>query len=145
MTIISNYHDLCRQVLDLDKSIRFTSVATLEGKILATLYREGVQSLLSLQESELSIMQSLIRMNILQALEQKLGKTIYMIEACEKIKRATIAIFNEKEEENGGEKYYDSYLIISFEKEAANVESIINDKILPLLSRSKIGKGLNKV
>ena len=138
MTIISSYQDLCRQVLDLNISIRFAGVATLEGKILATQSREGVKPLLSPQESQLAMMQSLIRANILTAFEQKLGKTIYSITVCEEIKRATISLFNQEE---GNGNYYDSYLMVSFEKEA-NVESIINEKILPLLK--KIGKGLKK-
>ena len=130
-----SYYNLCRQILDLDLSIRFAGVATLDGKIVATQYREGVQSLLNLQESELSIMQSLIRMSIRRALEQQLGKTVYATATYQRVKRATISLFNE------GQKY-DSYLMVSFEKEA-NIESIINDKILPLLS--KIGKGLMTV
>lgn len=39
-----SYYNLCRQILDLDLSIRFAGVATLDGKIVATQYREGVQS-----------------------------------------------------------------------------------------------------
>lgn len=137
MTISSKYHDLCRQVLNLDLSIRFAGISTSNGKILATLYREGVQPLLSPQESELAIMQSVIRMGIRRTFEQKLGKTIYAMAVYEKVKRATISLFSGEE---GIDKYNDSYLIVSFEKEA-NAESIINGKILPLL-RGKIGKGL---
>ena len=137
MTISSKYHDLCRQVLNLDLSIRFAGIATSNGKILATLYRKGVQPLLSPQESELAIMQSVIRMGIRRTFEQKLGKTIYAMAVYEKVKRATISLFSGEE---GIDKYNDSYLIVSFEKEA-NAESIINGKILPLL-RGKIGKGL---
>lgn len=74
-------------------------------------------------------------MSIRRALEQKLGKTVYATATYQRVKRATISLFNE------GQKY-DSYLMVSFEKEA-NIESIINDKILPLLS--KIGKGLMTV
>ena len=143
MPINTNYCNLCRQILDLDPSIRFAAVATSDGKILATQNREGIKPLLSLQESALAIMQSLMRMSILRVFEQKLGKTIYSITACEKIKRATILLFNEKEEEGGDDKYSDSYLMVSFEKEA-NVESIINEKILPLLLRSKIKSNSRK-
>lgn len=140
MPINTNYCNLCRQILDLDPSIRFAAVATSDGKILATQDREGIKPLLSMQESALAIMQSLMRMSILRVFEQKLGKTIYSITACEKIE--SYYLFNEKEE-GGNDKYSDSYLMVSFEKEA-NVESIINEKILPLLLRSKIKSNSRK-
>lgn len=119
-------------VLELDRSIRFSGVASLEGKILAAEYRQGVQSLLTLQESELSIMQSLMRMSMRRTLENKLGKTVYATAVYQKVKRATISLFNE------GEKS-DSYLMVSFERQA-NHEQIINEKILPFVESA--GKGL---
>lgn len=104
----------------------------MEGKILAAEYGEGVLPLLTLQESELSIMQSLMRMSIRRTLEDKLGKTIYATAIYQKVKRATISLFNE------GDKH-DSFLMVSFEKES-NLDPLINEKILPFLS--EIGKGL---
>ena len=131
LTVV-NYRQICIQILDLDKSIRFAGIASLEGKILAGEYREGIEPLLTLQESELSIMQSLMRMSMRKALEGKLGKTEYATAVYQKVKRSTISLFNE------GEKS-DSYLMVSFERQA-NHEALINDKILPFLQ--KIGKGL---
>lgn len=75
--------------------IRFARVATLDGKIVAAEYREGVTLLLSTQESELSIMQSLIRMNIRKTLEPKLSKTIYSFTEYKNVKRATIVIYDD--------------------------------------------------
>lgn len=116
----------------MDKTVRFAGIASLEGRILAAEYKEGVKSLLTLQESELSIMQSLMRMSIRKTLEGKLGKTVYATAIYQKVKRATISLFNE------GEKC-DSYLMISFEREASP-EAIIKEKILPFLQ--SVGKGL---
>jgi hypothetical protein len=127
-----NYRQICLHVLDIDKSIRFSGIASLEGKILAAEYRPDVQSLLTLQESELSIMQSLMRMSIRKTLEGKLGKTVYATAVYQKVKRATISLFNE------GEKS-DSFLMVSFETQGDH-ELIINEKILPFLE--KAGKGL---
>lgn len=119
-------------VLGLDKTIRFAGIASLEGKILASKYRSDIQPLLTLQESELSIMQSLLRMSMRKTLEGKLGKTVYATAVYQKVKRSTISLFNE------GEKS-DSYLMLSFERDA-NHEALINEKILPFLE--KTGKGL---
>ena len=63
-----NYRELCFHILELDQSIRFAAIATMEGKIVAAEYKEGVEPLLSRQESELSISQSLIRMSIRKTL-----------------------------------------------------------------------------
>lgn len=120
------------QVLGLDKNIRFAGIASLEGKILASKYRSDIQPLLTLQESELSVMQSLMRMSMRKTLEGKLGKTVYATAVYQKVKRSTISLFNE------GEKS-DAYLMVSFERDA-NHEALINEKILPFLE--KIGKGL---
>lgn len=116
----------------MDKNIRFAGIASLEGKILASKYRSDIQPLLTLQESELSVMQSLMRMSMRKTLEGKLGKTVYATAVYQKVKRSTISLFNE------GEKS-DAYLMVSFERDA-NHEALINEKILPFLE--KIGKGL---
>jgi hypothetical protein len=128
-----NYHQICKHILGLDRAIRFAGIASLEGKILASGYRSDIQPLLTLQESELSIMQSLMRMSMRKTLEGKLGKTVYATAVYQKVKRGTISLFNE------GEKS-DSYLMVSFEIEVDH-EAVINDKILPFLE--KIGKGLS--
>lgn len=131
MSIINtNYHNLCRQVLKLDPSIRFAGISKLDGKIIAAEYREGLKPLLSINESEMSMIQSVIRMNIRRTLEEKLGKIMYSTTTYEKVKRATIPLFNNNKEIDR----YDSYLMVSFEKESV-VESVINNKILPLLNK----------
>jgi hypothetical protein len=69
-------------------------------------------------------------MNIRRTLEEKLGKIMYSTTTYEKVKRATIPLFNNNKEIDR----YDSYLMVSFEKESV-VESVINNKILPLLNK----------
>ena len=140
-----NYKSVCVHVLELDDTIRFAGIASDTGsgvgsndnataaKILAAEYRQGLVPLLTTKESELSIMQTLIRMSIRRTLEQRLGKTIYATAVYEKVKRATIAM------NNGGSRPYDAFLMVSFEKEADH-DKIITKKILPFLN--EIGKGL---
>jgi hypothetical protein len=139
-----NYKSVCLHVLELDDTIRFAGIASDTGnsggsndnataaKILAAEYRQGLVPLLTTKESELSIMQTLIRMSIRRTLEERLGKTIYATAVYEKVKRATIAMYNE------GSKP-DALLMVAFEKEADH-DKIITKKILPFLN--EIGKGL---
>ena len=112
---------LCEQILELDKTIRFVGIANLEGKLIAQEYRKGLRSLLTKEESELSAMQSIIRMGTRKVLEEKIGRTIYAFASYEKVKRVTIPLD-------------DAILMISFDKEA-NHDSIILDKILPLIRK----------
>lgn len=116
--------DFCIQILDLDKTIRFAGVADMQGKIAAQSYREGLIPLLTKEESELSALQSIIRMGTRQTLEEKIGKTIYAFALYEKVKRATIPINDNS----------DYIVMISFDKEAEH-ETIILNQILPLLAR----------
>lgn len=116
--------NLCKQILQLDKTIRFVGIASIEGKLIAQEYREGLQSFLTKEESELSVMQSIIRMGTRKVLEEKIGKTIYAFALYEKVKRATMPLGD------------GSILMASFDIEA-NHEDIILNKILPLVSKER--------
>jgi hypothetical protein len=116
--------NLCKQILQLDKTIRFVGIASIEGKLIAQEYREGLQSFLTKEESELSVMQSIIRMGTRKVLEEKVGKTIYAFALYEKVKRATMPLGDS------------SILMASFDIEA-NHEDIILNKILPLVSKER--------
>jgi hypothetical protein len=116
---------LCKQILQLDKTIRFVGIANIEGKLVAQEYRVGLESFLTKEESELSVMQSIIRMGTRRVLEEKVGKTIYAFALYEKVKRATIPLGDS------------SILMVSFDIEA-NHEYIILNKILPFVSKENI-------
>lgn len=127
-----NYQEICDHVLHFDPAIRFTGIATLEGDIVADKYGKGLTPLLTYEESQMSVMQSLIRAGIRKTLEEKLGKTVYSCTTYQKVKRATVTIYNK-----GGTRA-DALLMVSFEKEADH-EKIINEKILPFLTSSDKG------
>lgn len=119
-----NADDLCGEILDLDNTIRFAGVATRFGKVVATVYRPGLDPLLTEHESELSVTQSIIRMGTRQTLEQKLGKTIYAFAMYEKVKRATLPL-----RDVGGH-----ILMVSFDIKSDH-ERLILERILPLIKK----------
>jgi hypothetical protein len=119
---VNKREDICKQILGLDKAIRFAGIASIEGKLIAQEYREGLESLLTKEESELSVMQSIIRMGTRKVLEEKIGKTIYAFALYEKVKRATMPLGD------------NNILMVSFDIEA-NHEYIILNKILPLIRK----------
>ncbi len=127
-----NYNEIIHHILELDKSIICAAIAKLrDGKILATKYKEQALGLLTRQESELLIAQSLIRMSTRSTLEYKLGKTLYSNTVYEKMITASMYLFS-----NGGRRKdnnnNDSILVLSFDKNADH-ELIINSKVLPYL------------
>jgi hypothetical protein len=117
--------DICKHIIALDSTIRFAGVASMKGKILAAEYREGVQPLLTPADSELSIMQSLLRMGTREAMEERIGKTIYAFTLYQKVKRATIMTYDESGRHN-------AVVMVSFDREV-NHDSVIMDRILPYL------------
>jgi hypothetical protein len=118
----SIFEEFCQLILGLDDSIRFVGIATLTGAVLSTRYRANLTPLLTHEETALSIKSSVWRMESRRAIEEKLGKTLYVIATYEKIRRATIPVGEEGQ----------AILIVSFDNEA-DAESIIRNKILKII------------
>lgn len=116
------FEEFCQLILGTDESIRFVGIATLTGAILATKYRANLMPLLTQEETASSIKYSVWRVESRRVLEEKLGKTLYVIATYEKVKRATIPVGQEGQ----------SILVISFDKHS-DADSIIRNKILTLV------------
>jgi hypothetical protein len=116
------FEEFCQLILGADESIRFVGIATLTGAILAMKYRANVTPLLTQEETASSIKNSVWRVESRRVLEEKLGKTLYVIATYEKLKRATIPVGQEGQ----------SILVISFDKDS-DAESIIRNKILTII------------
>ncbi|MDQ4018115.1 MAG: hypothetical protein M3129_06190 [Thermoproteota archaeon] len=116
------FEEYCQLILEADESIRFVGIATITGAILAMKYRANLVPLLTQEETASSIKYSVWRVESRRVLEEKLGKTLYVIATYEKVKRATIPVGQEGQ----------SILIISFDIES-DAESIIRNKILTII------------
>jgi hypothetical protein len=116
------FEEFCQLILDADESIRFVGIATLTGAILAMKYRANLTPLLTQEETAASIKYSIWRMESRRAVEEKLGKTLYVIATYEKLKRATIPVGQDG----------NSILIISFDN-GCDAELIIRNKILTII------------
>jgi hypothetical protein len=122
----SSREEICDQIIGLDTSIRFVGFATDAGKIIAYKYRKKVDPLLTSNETQLSFIDSALRMRIRKDTEQRLGKAICSITLYEKVTRATILLDS---------KDY-PILMISFDNsiKGTDHESLILNGIIPLLS-----------
>src|SRR5438093_2479123 len=121
---------VCGRILELDNSIRFAGFINKMGTIIAYQYRNGLDPLLKTNESELSFIDTILRMRTRKDMEPKLGKVVYSLTLYEKVKRATILPDSEE----------DPILLVSLDntindnKQVMNHESLIRDGILPLVS-----------
>jgi hypothetical protein len=82
--------DICSQVIELDNCIRFAGFATKAGKFIACKYRKEAIPLSTSDETQLSVLDTALKMRIRKDMESKLGKAICAITLYEKVTRATI-------------------------------------------------------
>jgi hypothetical protein len=118
-------HSICNQILQSDDSIRFVGVPNKMGRLIVYKYRNGLVPLLTEREIEMLAIESVLRMNTRKDFESKLGKPIYSFTLYEKVKRATITL-----NKNNDDEY--PILMVSFDIEADH-DSIIMNKILPII------------
>jgi uncharacterized protein (DUF608 family) len=128
--------EICNQVLQLDKSIRFAGIANNMGTLIAYKIREGLVPLLNEEELENSIMKAVLRMKTREDYESKLGDVIYTFALYKRVKRATIPL-------DVGHHPHLAVLGVSFDM-AADHDSMIMDKILPLLKQRKLTEEASK-
>ena len=126
----STLRNICSRILQLDNSIRFAGFINDNGAVIVYQYREGLDPLLRTNESELSFVDTVLRMRTRKDMEPKLGKVIYSLTLYEKVKRATIMPDNEK----------DPILVVSLDINRSNKgsmehETLIRDEILPIVSQ----------
>ena len=123
----SLFEDVCQNIIDIDKTIRFAGIANMRRTIVAAKYRAGLVPLLTQEETIESVEHSVLRMSTRRLMEAKLGKILYSITFYEKVKRAILPMG----------KNSDFILMLSFDNEA-NHDSIIRNKIMPLISYDHI-------
>jgi hypothetical protein len=118
-------NSFCKAVLAKDSSIRWASIVNKNGIILTQKAREGVKLLLTEEENEAYAASAIARQKTRGKFESKIGKMVYALGRYDKLLRATIPI---------NENYY---LLVTFEVEEKIFDSIIMEKILPLIAENK--------
>lgn len=118
-------NSFCKEVIVKDKSLRWAAVVNKNGVILTQKVREGVKLLLTEEENEQYAASAIARQKTRGKFESKIGKMVYAFGRYERLFRATIPI---------NENYY---LLITLEAEEKNFDSIIMDKIMPLIAGNK--------
>jgi hypothetical protein len=118
-------NSVCEDVVAKHNSIRWTGIVNTNGVILAQRAQEGVKLLLSDEENEEYAATAIARQRTRGKFEPKIGKMVYSFGRYELLQRATIPI----------NKFY--YLLVTLDVEEKNFDSIIIDKILPVITQSR--------
>lgn len=123
--------DICKQIVEIDKSMRFAGIANNMGSLVVTAYRQGLVPLMTRDETSQYAMQAVLRAATREDFEIKLGRLQYSIGKYEKLIRATLPIFLNR---NGD---YESkfYLLLSFDVDS-DAKSIIENKVLPYIENN---------
>jgi hypothetical protein len=118
-------NSFCTDVLAKDKSLRWAAIVNKNGVILTQKARQGVKLLLTEEENEQYAASAIARQKTRGRFEPKIGKMVYAFGRYDRLLRSTIPI-NE-----------DYYLLITFDVEEKNFDSIITERIVPLIAESR--------
>jgi hypothetical protein len=119
------FNSFCKSVLAKGGSIRWAGMVNRNGVILTQKVREGVKLLLTDEENEEYAASAIVRQKTRGKFESKIGKLAYAFGRYDKLLRATIPI---------NENYY---LLVTFDVEEKNFDSIITDRIVPLILENR--------
>ncbi|MGC2574282.1 MAG: hypothetical protein WA364_22430 [Candidatus Nitrosopolaris sp.] len=114
-----------KEVLKLDKSIRWVGIANKYGILLNVEHREGLQPLMTDEENEEYAHLTVTRHKTRAKFEPVTGPLIYALGKYEKLNRITLHI---------NENYY---LLITLDIEERNFDTIITEKVIPLIRKEK--------
>jgi hypothetical protein len=129
-----NLNVLCKQIKQLDNSIRFVGIANNLGSLIATAYRNALTPLMNEQETSHYAIQSVLRAATREDFESKIGRLEYSIGKYERLIRATIPIrFFGRDDDDQSKSFY---LLISFDLKS-NVIDVIENKVMPFIEKNK--------
>lgn len=114
-----------KEVLKLEKSVRWVGIANKFGVLLNVEHKEGIELLLTEEENEEYAANTITRQKTRTKFEPKIGKLVYALGRYQKLNRVTIPI---------NESYY---LLVTFDVEENNFNKIIMHKIIPLVEKEK--------
>jgi hypothetical protein len=128
-----NVNNLCKEILQLDNSIRFAGIANNLGSLVATAYRKELIPLMDKQETSHYAIQAVVRAATREDFESKIGRLEYSIGKYERLIRATIPIKLSRSKEDESKFYY---LLLSFDLKF-NIMDVIENKVMPFIQKNR--------
>src|SRR5829696_1699196 len=115
MGIDNKFHNtLTKNILNLDKSIRWVDIIDKNGIIINEQYKEGLKPLLTKEENQESAINTITRHKTRKKYESKIGKLTYTFG-----------------------RYKNYYLLLTIYFEENNFNKIIMEKIIPLIKEER--------
>ena len=93
---VMDYKRIYEDIMNTDPKIRLVTICDSNGKIMHSEHREGVQNLLSPEESKKSLELAVNSWKTRTTLAPKIGKGIYVLAQYEKLKRITMPLGDEQ-------------------------------------------------
>ena len=128
-TASDSFTRICKEMIALNKSIRFVGVANHLGTLLTTSYRNGLTPLMTREETKHYALQAVLRAAIREDFVSKLGRLKHSIGTYDKLIRATVPIMTE---DNLQAKFF---LLLSFDI-GTDVRAIIENELLPYIDKN---------
>jgi hypothetical protein len=94
--IAMDYKHIYEDIMNTDPKIRMITICDSNGKIMHSEHREGVQNLLSPEESKKSLELAVNSWKTRTTIAPKIGKGKYVLAEYEKIKRITMPLGDEQ-------------------------------------------------
>jgi hypothetical protein len=120
---------LCKDILNLDESIRFVALANNLGSLIADEYRNNLNPLMTREETVQYAIQAVTRSTMREDFTTKFGPFQYSIGKYAKLTRAIIPIDSVIPVDNPEEQ---SYLLLSLDVDS-DASGIIENKIMKFL------------
>lgn len=84
-----------KDIMNIDPKIRLVTICDTDGNVIFYRHRQGVQNLLSKDESKKSLEMAMAAWKVREGLSEKIGKGMYVLAEYEKIKRITMPFGDE--------------------------------------------------
>ena len=91
-----DYDNLCKQILNLDRKVRFAGICDNSGEIKYGGQHTGIKNLLSPEETKRSNLQALARWGLRNVLASKIGKGKYAMLMIQAGAHETLVVYLEK-------------------------------------------------
>jgi hypothetical protein len=118
-------YSFTKEILELEKTIRWVGITNKFGTLLNFEHKQGVQMLLTEEENEEYAANTISRQKTRVKFQPKIGNLLYAFGRYQKVNRATVPI---------NESYY---LLLTLDVEQKDFNTIIMDKIIPLIEKHK--------
>lgn len=118
-------YEFSKKIVNLDPSVRWMGIANKFGVLLNAEHREGLEQLMTDEENEEYAALTVTRHKTRIKFQPKIGDLTYAVGKYEKVIRATIRI-NE-----------DFFLLLTLDVDAKDYDSILINKVIPLVKKRK--------